>query len=137
MKALFSRALAVHRRRSDLAETTRYHYRLEIKWQLRKILDVEPNQADGVRLKKRFEGIEGSLFLFLEDASIPPTSNSSEQAIRMSTLFRKVTNGFRLDWGKDLFAAVRSIVNTGKRQGFSALQSIQTVLSDRSLFQPG
>ena len=26
-----------------------------------------------------------------------------------------VTNGFRSDWGRDLFAAVRSIVNTGKR----------------------
>ncbi len=52
----------------------------------------------------------------------------------MSTLFRKVTNGFRSDWGKDLFAAVRSVVNTGKRQGLSVLQSIQRA---RSLFLPG
>jgi transposase len=60
---------------------------------------------------------------------VPPTNNSSEQAIRMSTIFRKVTNGFRSQWGKDLFANVRSIVNTGKRQGLSAFQSISKALS--------
>lgn len=137
MKALFKQALAIHHRRGDLAETTRYQYRLKIRRRLRTILDLDPEQADGIRLKKRYKNIEDNLFLFLEDASIPPTNNSSEQAIRMSTLFRKVTNGFRSDWGKDLFAAVRSIVNTGRRQGLSALQSIQVALSGRSLFQPG
>lgn len=137
MKALFKRALAIHRRRDELAESTRYQYRLEIKRRLRKLLRLEPEQADGIRLKKRYEELQDNLFLFLEDAAIPPTNNSSEQAIRMSTLFRKVTNGFRSDWGKDLFAAVRSVVNTGKRQGLSALQSIQRAISGQSLFQPG
>lgn len=137
MKALFKQALSFHHRRANLAESTRYQYRLKIKQRLRKILALEPEQADGIRLKNRYSNLEDNLFLFLEDASIPPTNNSSEQAIRMSTLFRKVTNGFRSDWGKDLFAAVRSVVNTGKRQGLSALQSIQTALAGRSLFQPG
>jgi transposase len=78
------------------------------------------------------------LFLFLDDAAIPPTNNASEQAIRMSTVFRKGTNGFRSEWGCDLFAAVRSVVNTGKRQGLSAYQAIQTALSPLgSLFDPG
>jgi transposase len=55
----------------------------------------------------------------------------------MSTIFRKVTNGFRSDWGKDLFANVRSIVNTGKRQGLSAFQSISKALSPlTSFFSP-
>ncbi len=116
---------------------TRYQYRLDIQRQLRRILDLEPEQADGIRLRKRYESIRDNLFLFLEDAAIPPTNNSSEQAIRMSTIFRKVTNGFRSDWGKDLFAAVRSVVNTGKRQGRSALQAIQMAISGQSLFQTG
>ncbi len=47
----------------------------------------------------------------------------------MSTIFRKVTNGFRSEWGRDLFANVRSVVNTGKRQGLSAFQSIKNALS--------
>jgi transposase len=76
--------------------------------------------------------------VFLEDAAIPPTNNSSEPAIRMSTVFRKVTNGFRSEWGRDLFAAVRSVVNTGKRQGLSAYQAMQKALAPiGSLFEPG
>lgn len=100
-----------------------------MKRRLTKCLEIEPTHEDGIRLKKRYIKIQDSLFLFLEDASVPPTNNSSEQAIRMSTIFRKVTNGFRSDWGKDLFANVRSIVNTGKRHGLSAFQSIKNALS--------
>jgi transposase len=89
-------------------------------------------------LQKRYTKLRDDLFLFLEDASIPPTNNASEQAIRMSTVFRKVTNGFRSQWGRDLFAAVRAVVNTGKRQGLSAYQAIQKALSPiGSLFEPG
>jgi len=59
----------------------------------------------------------------------------SEQDIRTSTVFRKVTNGFRFQWGRDLFASVRSVVNTGKRQGLSVFQSINNVLSPlKSIF---
>jgi transposase len=76
--------------------------------------------------------------VFLEDAASPPTNHASEQAIRMSTVFRKVTNGFRSEWGRDLFAAVRSVVNTGKRQGLSAYQAIQQALAPiGSLFEQG
>jgi transposase len=35
-------------------------------------------------------------------------------------IFQHVTNGFRPEWGRDLFADIRSIVNTGQRQGLSA-----------------
>ena len=78
------------------------------------------------------------MFLFLAATTMPPTNNSSEQAIRMSTVFRKVTNGFRSDWGRDLFAAVRAVVNTGKRHGLSAFQAIQKALSPvGALFDPG
>jgi transposase len=41
----------------------------------------------------------------------------------MRTVFRKLTNGLRSVWGQDLFATVRSIVNTGKRQGLSAYRN--------------
>jgi len=137
MKQLFLSALAIHKRRDQLADSTWYHYRLGILRSLRRILALAPDQADGQRLKKRYEAIPDNLFLFLEDGQVPPTNNSSEQAIRMSTLFRKVTNGFRSEWGKELFAAVRSVVNTGQRQGLSALQSIEAALSAQSsLFQP-
>lgn len=129
MKRLLLRAFVIHKRRTKLKENTLYQYRCDLKRRLSKCLDIQPTHKDGIRLSIRYTQIQESLFLFLEDASVPPTNNSSERAIRMSTIFRKVTNGFRSEWGKDLFANVRSIVNTGKRQGLSAFQSIKKVLS--------
>lgn len=136
MKALFQRAIGMHHRWPHLAETTRYQYRLDIRRRLRQLLALTPDQADGQRLQRRYLAKQENLFLFLDDPNIPPTNNASEQALRMSTIFRKVTNGFRSDWGKDLFAAVRSVVNTGKRQQLSPMKAIQLALDGQSLFQP-
>jgi len=86
-------------------------------------------------LQKRYLDLQENLFLFLDDPTIPPTNNSSEQTLRWSVIFRKITNGFRSDWGRDPFAAVRSIMNTGKRQGLSAFESILAALNPlESLF---
>ena len=138
MKAVLLRAFAIHKRRDTLAASTLYQYRCDLQRRVDRCLASQPTNAHGRRLQKRYAKIQDHLFLFLEDDTIPPTNNSSEQAIRMSTVFRKVTNGFRSDWGRDLFAAVRSVVNTGKRHGLAAFQAIQKALSPMgSLFEPG
>ena len=138
MKLVLLRAFAIHKRHDTLAASTLYQYRCDLRRRVDRCLASQPTNSHGLRLQKRYAKIQENLFLFLEDATIPPTNNSSEQAIRMSTVFRKVTNGFRSDWGRDLFAAVRSVVNTGKRQGLSAYQAIQRALSPvGSLFDPG
>jgi hypothetical protein len=57
----------------------------------------------------------------------------------MSKIFRKVTNGFRSNGGRDLFAAVRSVVNTGKRHALNAFEAITKALSSALpdfLFKP-
>jgi transposase len=138
MKKLLLRTLVMRKRWSDLADSTRYQYRCRLYRDLESILALLPTQEDGLRLKKRYLELRENLFLFLDDPTIPPTNNSSEQALRWSVIFRKVTNGFRSDWGRDLFAAVRSIVNTGKRKGFSAFESILIALNPlKSLFAIG
>jgi transposase len=129
MKAVLLRAFAIHHRRDTLAASTLYQYRCDLRRRVHRCIALQPTNPHGRRLQKRYANIQHHLFLFLEDVAIPPTNNSSEQAIRMSTVFRKVTNGFRSDWGRDVFAAVRSIVNTGQRQGLSAFQAIQKALS--------
>jgi transposase len=137
MKRLLLRAFIIHRRRERIDDTRLNRYRKNLQERLTGILSLAPHHPDGIRLRKRYGGLIDNLFLFLEDAAIPATNNSSEQAIRMSVIFRRVTNGFRSEWGRDLFAAVRSVVNTGKRQGLTAYQSIQQALStDGSIFSP-
>jgi transposase len=135
-KAVFRRAFAIHTRRDAIVASTVSQYRCDLKRRVRRCLALQPTNPHGRRLQKRDAKIQNHLFLFLEEASIPPTNNASDQAIRMSTVFRKVTNGFRSEWGRDLFAAVGSIVNTGKRQGLSAYQAIQKALAPiGSLFE--
>jgi transposase len=135
MKKLLLRAFALHKSRDSLAESTRYQYRCRLYRDLELVLALPVTQEDGIRLQKRYLDLRENLFLFLDDPSIPPTNNASEQALRWSVIFRKVTNGFRSDWGRDLFAAVRSIVNTGHRQGLSPFESILAALNPlESLF---
>ncbi|MGF1522774.1 MAG: IS66 family transposase [Leptolyngbyaceae cyanobacterium] len=129
MKRLLLRAIALQRRRHRLAASTVKQYIARCRGALREVLNLEPTQADGQRLLKRYQQIRDSLLYFLEDDTVPPTNNASEQALRWSVVFRKVTHGFRSDWGPELFAQVRSLVNTARRQGISAFEAISRALT--------
>jgi transposase len=138
MKAVFLRALASHTRRDTLAASTLYQSRGDLQRRVHRGLARQPTHPHGRRLQQRSAQIQDHGCLWLDDAPIPPTHNSSAQAIRMRTVLRKVTNGVRADWGRDLCAAVRSVVNTGKRRGLSAFHAIQQARSATSaLFAPG
>ncbi|MBD2234612.1 IS66 family transposase [Phormidium tenue] len=129
MKHLFLRAIAVNRRRHTLAASTLQQYRARLRGSLREVLNLKPKSPEGQRLLKRYQKIRAHLLLFLDDEPVPPTNNSSEQALRWSVVFRKVTHGLRSDWGAELFAQVRSLVNTARRQGMSAFEAISRALT--------
>ncbi|WOD36971.1 IS66 family transposase [Nodosilinea sp. E11] len=129
MKRLLLRAIAVNRRRHQLAESTLQQYRSRLRGSLREILNLKPKSPEGQQLLKRYLKIREHLLLFLDDETVPPTNNASEQALRWSVVFRKVTHGFRSDWGAELFAQVRSLVNTARRQGMSAFEAISRALT--------
>jgi transposase len=138
MKAVFLRAFAIDTRRDTLAASTLDQYRGDLQRRVHCGLALQPTNPHSRRLQKRDAKLQDHLGRSLDEATIPPTQNSSEQAIRMRTVFRNVTNGVRSDWGRALCAAVRSVVNTGKRRGLSAFQAIQNALSaTSSLFAPG
>ena len=48
-----------------------------------------------------------------------------------------MTGGFRSDWGKDLFAAFRSIVGTAERRAIDVYQAVRMTLSGQSVLAPG
>ena len=131
MKRLLLRAIAVNRRRQALATSTLQQYRSQLRGSLREILNLKPKSSEGQRLLKRYQQIREHLLLFLDDETVPPTNNSSEQALRWSVVFRKVTHGFRSVWGAELFAQVRSLVNTARRQGISAFEAISRALTSQ------
>ena len=67
---------------------------------------------------------------------VPYTNNASERALRPSVVFRKVTNSFRSQCGGRLFAAVRSVIDTGRQNGLSVFQAIRTTPDGNSIFMP-
>jgi hypothetical protein len=45
----------------------------------------------------------------MTNRAVPYTNNVSERHLRPSVIFRKVTNGFRCEWGAETYAAFRSV----------------------------
>jgi transposase len=137
MKALLLRAVVLARRRHDLAQSTRREYRRRLERALDAVMALRPTQRDGKRLRKRYAKVREHLFTFLDHPEVAADNNSSERELRPTATYRKVTGGFRSDWGADLFAAVRSVIGTAQRRGVDAYQAIQQTLRGHALSYPG
>ena len=72
------------------------------------------------------------LFVFITNRDVPYTNNVSERHLRPSVIFRKVTNGFRCEWGAETYAAFRSLVSTAKANGASVLDVLRYVLATKN-----
>ena len=137
MKALLLRAVVLARRRHGLAESTRREYRRRLERALDAVMATAPTQRDGQRLRRRYGTLRSHLFTFLDHPEVPADNNGSERELRPTATYRKVTGGFRSEWGADLFAAVRSVIGTAARRGMGAYQAIQQTLRGRTALYPG
>jgi len=81
--------------------------------------------------------VRAHLFTFLEHPEVAPDNNGSERELRPTATYRKVTGGFRSDWGADLFAAVKSVIGTAARTGIDAYAAILNTLRGQSVLQVG
>jgi transposase len=93
--------------------------------------------AEASRLWVRFREHRERLFVFLYDPAVPPTNNASEQALRHSVVHRKVTGGFRSDWGADAHAIVTTVLDTARKRGQDLLATLQTALGQPAAIPPG
>lgn len=84
--------------------------------------------AEASRLWVRYRTHRQKLFVFLDDPRVPPTNNASEQALRNSVVHRKVTGGFRSDWGAEAHATVTTVLQTARKQGQAVLRALHDVL---------
>jgi transposase len=84
--------------------------------------------AEASRLWVRFREHRDSLFVFLYDPAVPPTNNASEQALRHSVVHRKVTGGFRSDWGADAHAIVTTVLDTARKRGEDLLSTLHAAI---------
>ncbi len=92
------------------------------------MLRIEPTNLQGNKLRKAVYGIRNSLFVFVTNPDLPPTNNGSEQALHPCVVFRKMTNCFRSEWGAELYADIRSVIETARRHAVSAFHAIRLTL---------
>ena len=133
LRHLPQRAVGIGRRRPKLADATLKAYAGKLERKLDALLRITPNHAAGEKLQRVIKRFRQHLFVFVTNREIPATNNGSEQALRPCVTFRKVTNCFRSQWGADLYADVRSVLETGRRRAVGAFEAIRLTLSNLPL----
>ena len=132
-RRLLLRAMAIGRRREALKDTTLSQYLADLDRRLDRIIAAIPVGEPGRKLHKRMLANRAHLFVFVTNRAVPYTNNISERHLRPSVIFRKVTNGFRCEWGAETYAAFRSVVSTAKANRASVLDTIRFVLAAKLL----
>jgi len=80
------------------------------------------DSKDLVAFHKRMAKYAGYLFNFLTDKEIPPDNNGSERAIRNFKIKLKVSGFFKSLDGANVFASLRSIIDTAIKNGQNPYQ---------------
>ncbi len=131
-KRLLLCAIAIGRRRDDLKDITLRQYLADLDRRLDRIMVAVPSGEPGRKLRKRIAANRAHLFVFITNRAVPYTNNISERHLRPSVIFRKVTNGFRCEWGAETYAAFRSLVSTAKANRASVLHVLRFVLATKT-----
>ncbi|MEZ5835171.1 MAG: IS66 family transposase [Geminicoccaceae bacterium] len=135
LRKLLRWAIRVGRRRDELKDITLAQYHAKAERQLDALLAIPPACTAARELQAQVKAWRGKYFVFLTDRRVPATNNICEREIRPSVVFRKVTGGFRSDWGAQVHAGYRSLTSTAKTAGQTAWQTM-TDLTGRVLIQP-
>jgi transposase len=89
-------------------------------------LDGKPGkrqkQRPGHNLLVRLKKFKTETLRFLTDFDVPFTNNLAEQDLRMMKVRMKISGSFRTLEGAQIFARLRSVVSTARKQGFNILQ---------------
>ena len=136
LRRLLSNACAIGRRRGKLSDATLKAYERKLDQRLDKIMALKPGIPAAVALHKVFRKIRARLFVFVTNRAVSPTNNGSERAVRPCTVYRKVTNGFRAEWAAELYADVRTAVETGRRRSVRAIDAIRLTLAGQPIPLP-
>ncbi len=133
LKGLLKRACAIGRRRDGLADSTLKIYHGDLNRRLDRLLALKPDHKAGRKLQATIKAIRGNLFVFVTNRDIEATNNGSERALRPCAVYRKITNGFRSEWGAKFYADIRSVVETARRRALRAIDAIRLTLRGQPL----
>jgi transposase len=124
-------AIRVGKRRGTLKDATLAAYAAKADNGLTRLMRMPIAHPAGQALLRQIKAWRAKFFVFLANRDVPATNNISEREIRPSVVFRKVTNGFRSDWGAQIHAGYRSVTGTARLSGKSALSAIRELVDGR------
>ena len=133
LKGLLKRACAIGRRRADLKDATLKAYEADLERRLDRLLALDPTHPAGIKLRRMIRKVRPHLFVFVQNRNLEPTNNGSERALRPCAVYRKITNGFRQEWGAHLYADIRSVIETARRRSIRAIDAIRLTLNGEPL----
>jgi transposase len=112
---------------------------------VRRVAGSRGETSGRVEPQQRYRRHRDKLFVFLERPDVPHKNNGSERDLRNLVVHRKVTGGFRSEWSPGVFATITTVVETARKRGQGALETLLTsvgsalrqVLTPRRLPVPG
>lgn len=133
LRHLLGRACRIGRRRERLNDATLKTYASRLDARLDQLMARAPTHEAGVKLQRMIKRTRRYMFVFVTNRDLPATNNGSERALRPCAVFRKITNGFRTEWGAGLYADIRSVIETARRRAIGALKAIRLTLAGKQL----
>ena len=133
LKDLLERACGVGRRRADLRDSTLKAYEADLRRRLDRLMAPDPIHPAGIKLRRMILKVRSQLFVFVQNRDLEATNNGSERALRPCAVYRKITNGFRQEWGAHLYADIRSVVETTRRRSVRAIDAIRLTLKGKPI----
>ncbi len=124
LQALFRTAIHLAHRRDQLTERGFQRRVGELESHLDQLLRRPVRTPAAQPLLKRYRKHRQHLFVFLHDPQVPAHNNACERALRPSVVHRKVTGGFRSQWGAEAYAALASVIDTAKLRGQSVFETL-------------
>jgi len=123
----------LHNQRHKLSEAAFVNRVARIERRFDQLLKRDLDPPEACRLQRRYQKHRDAVFLFLYRTDVSPTNNISERYLRPSVIHRKVTGGFRSDWGAHAYAALKSVIDTAALANINPYDAIQNLFGMPSL----
>jgi transposase len=127
VQILLRYAIHLHHQRQKLSEEAFWNRVVRLERLFDQLLQQNLDPPAARRLQRRYQKYRETLFVFLYRTDVSPTNNLSERYLRPSVIHRKVSGGFRSDWGARGYAALKSLIDTGALSTITPFQVIQNL----------
>ena len=133
MQALFRYAINLHHQRDQLSPEQFDTKVARVERTCNRLLQQDLAPPEAQKLQRRYRKYRACLFVFLYRTDVEPTNNVAERALRHSVVHRKVTGGFRSQWGTKTYAALASVIDTAELNGMRSFDAILSLFGPLSL----